>query len=123
MNSRARARLRPLMVPSNGKTENNAQNKATSAIFGSINGTLGGGEKGENKENYLDKDLTTLPPSCPFHAPRPAIDIVQEYALKAGDQSNESAIEQAKDAQVARAIRTGCRTVTGNDFPIAEKTL
>ncbi|PPQ89369.1 hypothetical protein CVT25_002011 [Psilocybe cyanescens] len=92
---------------SNGKTENNAQNKATSAIFGSINGALGGGEKGENKENYLDK----------------ATDIVQEYALKAGDQSNESAIEQAKDAQVARAIRTGCKTVTGNDFPIAEKTL
>ncbi|PPQ93155.1 hypothetical protein CVT25_010778 [Psilocybe cyanescens] len=91
---------------SNDKTENNAQNNATSAILGAINGVLGGGEKGEKKEDYLDK----------------AIDLVQEHVLKAGDQSNESAIEQSKDAQVASAIRTGYKTVTGKDFPIAEKT-
>ena len=34
-----------------------------------------------------------------------AIDFFQEHVLKQGNQSNESAIEQAKDKQIADAIR------------------
>ena len=34
-----------------------------------------------------------------------AIDLFQEHILKQGNQSNESAIEQAKDKQIAEAIR------------------
>jgi hypothetical protein len=34
-----------------------------------------------------------------------AIDLFQEHVLKQGDQSNESVIEQAKDKQIADAIR------------------
>ncbi|KIM49652.1 hypothetical protein M413DRAFT_438822 [Hebeloma cylindrosporum] len=54
-----------------------------------INYALGGGAKGEAKEDKLDK----------------AIDLFQEHVLKQGDQSNESALEQAKDKQIADAIR------------------
>ncbi|KAH9476389.1 hypothetical protein JR316_0011964 [Psilocybe cubensis] len=82
---------------SNGKTEN--QSNPTTAVLGALNNALGGGAQGEKKE---------------------AIDLVQEHVLKAGDQSNESAIEQAKDAQIASAIRTGYKTVTGKEFPISE---
>ncbi|KAH9476422.1 hypothetical protein JR316_0011997 [Psilocybe cubensis] len=78
----------------------NGDSNGANAILGAINSALGGGEKGEKKE---------------------AIDLVQEHVFKAGDQSNESAIEQAKDAQIASAIRSGYKTVTGKDFPIAEK--
>uniref|UniRef100_A0A8H8CET8 Uncharacterized protein n=1 Tax=Psilocybe cubensis TaxID=181762 RepID=A0A8H8CET8_PSICU len=87
---------------SNGKTEN--QSNPTTAVLGALNNALGGGAQGEKKEDLLDK----------------AIDLVQEHVLKAGDQSNESAIEQAKDAQIASAIRTGYKTVTGKEFPISE---
>ena len=34
-----------------------------------------------------------------------AIDFFQEHVLKQGNQSNESALEQAKDSQIAGAIR------------------
>lgn len=62
-------------------------------------------------------------PGIPFiHLKCLAIDLVQEHVLKAGDQSNESAVEQAKDTQIASAIRTGYKTFTGKDFPIPEKS-
>lgn len=35
-----------------------------------------------------------------------AIDGFQEHILRKGDQSNESAFEQVKDAQIAAAIRS-----------------
>ncbi|KAF9528257.1 hypothetical protein CPB83DRAFT_814184 [Crepidotus variabilis] len=54
-----------------------------------LNAALGGGAKGEMEEGKLDK----------------AIDLFQEHVLKAGPQSNESALEQAKDKQIADAIR------------------
>ncbi|KAK7698409.1 hypothetical protein SLS64_012530 [Diaporthe eres] len=55
-----------------------------------INEGLGGGHKGEEKEDFLDK----------------TIDGFQEHVLRKGDQSHESAFEQAKDAQIAAAIRS-----------------
>lgn len=38
--------------------------------------------------------------------PITAIDGFQEHVLRKGDQSHESAFEQAKDAQIAAAIRS-----------------
>lgn len=38
-----------------------------------------------------------------------------------GSQDNESAVEQATDNQIASAIRSGYKTVSGKDFPIADK--
>ncbi|CAG7854873.1 SubName: Full=Uncharacterized protein {ECO:0000313/EMBL:CCA77729.1} [Serendipita indica DSM 11827] len=54
-----------------------------------INELAGGGAKAEAKEDHLDK----------------TIDWVQDHVLGKGDQHNESAVEQAKDKQIADAIR------------------
>lgn len=45
------------------------------------------------------------------------IDLVQEKVFKQGAQDNESAIEQAKDEQIAGFIRDQYKKTTGNDFP------
>jgi hypothetical protein len=37
-------------------------------------------------------------------------------------QSNESAVEQAKDEQISDGIRRGYKNVTGSDFPVADKS-
>lgn len=49
-----------------------------------------------------------------------AVDYVQE-ATGGGDQSNESAIEQAKDEQISDFIREQYKSATGSDFPIKDK--
>lgn len=41
--------------------------------------------------------------------------------MGAGDQSNESAIEQAKDEKISDFIRDKYKSTTGKDFPIADK--
>ncbi|KAF4609578.1 hypothetical protein D9613_012238 [Agrocybe pediades] len=103
---------------SNGNTNNNAinQNQNQNSTSGSNNGldgvagvlvdkvnsALGGGSQGEKKEDILDK----------------AIDVFQERVLTAGDQSNESAAEQAKDKIIADTIRTGYKSLTGKDIPV-----
>ncbi|KAF9788101.1 hypothetical protein BJ322DRAFT_1047018 [Thelephora terrestris] len=66
-----------------------------------INEMGGGGQAGELKEDKLDK----------------AIDLFQQHILKQGDQSNESAIEQLKDEQIANAIRQSFKSVTGHTLP------
>ncbi|KAG6846957.1 hypothetical protein H0H93_010884 [Arthromyces matolae] len=66
-----------------------------------INGVLGGGSKGEQDEDLLDK----------------AIDFVQEHVLREGQQKSESAIEQLKDKQIANAIRHQFKSVTGKELP------
>lgn len=38
-----------------------------------------------------------------------------------GQQSNESAVEQAKDEQISDFIRGRYKGATGSDFPIADK--
>lgn len=38
-----------------------------------------------------------------------------------GDQSNESAAEQAKDEAMSDMIRDKYKSTTGSDFPIADK--
>ncbi|KAJ3505228.1 hypothetical protein NLJ89_g7530 [Agrocybe chaxingu] len=86
-----------------GSTNNNNEggNSVQNNLIGTLNNALGGGAKGEKKEDVLDK----------------AVDAFQEHVLKAGAQNNESAVEQAKDEQIANAIRTGFKSATGKDFP------
>jgi hypothetical protein len=46
--------------------------------------------------------------------------MVQER-MGAGDQSNESAAEQAKDEQISDFIRGKYKESTGSEFPVADK--
>lgn len=49
------------------------------------------------------------------------VDFVQEKFLGQGDQSNESAVEQAKDEQISDFIRGQYKNQTGSDMPIEDK--
>jgi len=46
---------------------------------------------------------------------------VQEHVLHKGPQTNESAIEQAKDEQISDAIRGQYKGLTGKDFFVKDK--
>ncbi|KAI8624707.1 hypothetical protein F5Y19DRAFT_452918 [Xylariaceae sp. FL1651] len=70
-----------------------------------INSMAGGGKESEKNEDALDK----------------GVDWVQEHVLGQGDQSNESAAEQAKDEQISDFIRNQYKTATGSDMPIKDK--
>ena len=50
-----------------------------------------------------------------------AVDFVQEKVLGQGQQSNETAAEQAKDEAISDYIRDKYKGTTGSDFPIADK--
>lgn len=45
----------------------------------------------------------------------------QEKVLGQGDQSNESAAEQAKDEAISDFVRDQYKSTTGSDFPIEDK--
>ncbi|KAG8751137.1 hypothetical protein FRC14_008125 [Serendipita sp. 396] len=79
-------------------------NNQGGGLMGRINETMGGGQAGEDKEDYLDK----------------TVDFVQER-MGGGQQTNESAVEQAKDEQISDAIRSGFKSATGRDVPIQDK--
>jgi hypothetical protein len=49
------------------------------------------------------------------------VDFVQEKFMGAGDQSNESAVEQAKDEQISDFLRGQYKSTTGSDIPIKDK--
>lgn len=49
------------------------------------------------------------------------IDLIQQHVLKQGDQSNESAVEQATDEQISDFIRGQYKNATGKEFPVADK--
>ncbi|KAF3928192.1 hypothetical protein AA313_de0206244 [Arthrobotrys entomopaga] len=70
-----------------------------------MNEAGGGGQKGEKKEDYLDK----------------GVDMFQERVLHEGPQDNESAAEQQKDRMIAQGIRDGYKKTTGKEFFIKEK--
>ncbi|KAG7002229.1 hypothetical protein G7Y79_00028g062500 [Physcia stellaris] len=70
-----------------------------------LNSAAGGGKESEKNEDYLDK----------------GVDMVQQYGFGAGDQSNESAVEQAKDEQISDFIRGQYKSKTGKDIPIEDK--
>ncbi|KAM7190922.1 hypothetical protein V8F33_009155 [Rhypophila sp. PSN 637] len=80
------------------------QQSSEGGIMGKLNSMAGGGKESEKNEDMLDK----------------GVDFVQER-LGSGDQSNESAVEQAKDEQISDFIRDKYKTTTGNDFPVQDK--
>ena len=49
------------------------------------------------------------------------MDFVQEHILGQGDQSNESAAEQAKDEQISDFIRDQYKKRTGSEIPVKDK--
>ncbi|KAL6715360.1 hypothetical protein ACLMJK_007626 [Lecanora helva] len=70
-----------------------------------LNSAAGGGKESEKNEDMLDK----------------GIDAVQQYGFGQGDQSNESAVEQAKDEQISDFIRGKYKSATGSEFPVEDK--
>ena len=46
---------------------------------------------------------------------------MQQYGFGQGDQSNESAVEQAKDEQISDEIRRQFKERTGRDVPVEDK--
>ncbi|KAL8825830.1 MAG: hypothetical protein Q9191_004177 [Dirinaria sp. TL-2023a] len=70
-----------------------------------LNSAAGGGKESEKNEDLLDK----------------GVDMVQQYGMGQGDQSNESAVEQAKDEQISDFIRKQYKSTTGTDFPVEDK--
>ncbi|TFK67818.1 hypothetical protein BDN72DRAFT_842579 [Pluteus cervinus] len=89
------------------KTQNaNASSgQGSGGVGGLFNNAMGGGATGEKKEDPLDK----------------GVDMFQQHVLKQGPQTNESAMEQAKDERISDAIRSGWKKATGSNFPVADK--
>ena len=105
-----------------------------SGIGDKLNSAAGGGKESEKNEDYLDKGMSScthlMLPST--HLPsshirfsiltiHTGVDFVQEKFMGAGDQSNESAVEQAKDEQISDFIRGQYKSTTGSDIPIKDK--
>ncbi|KAI1390450.1 uncharacterized protein F4822DRAFT_426298 [Hypoxylon trugodes] len=87
------------------KTQENSQQQSSGGVMDKLNTLAGGGKESEKNEDALDK----------------GVDWVQEHVLGQGDQSNESAAEQAKDEQISDFIRDQYKKTTGSDFPVKDK--
>lgn len=87
-----------------GNSTSQESSSGGGGIMDQVNSMAGGGQKGEKNEDMLDK----------------TVDFVQEK-LGGGDQSNESAAEQAKDEQISDFIRSKYKDTTGSEFPVADK--
>jgi hypothetical protein len=93
-----------------------------------LNSAAGGGKESEKNEDYLDKGMYGLRKLV--WAQRlmelltdlimVGVDYVQQY-MGGGDQSNESALEQAKDEQISDFIRGQYKSTTGKEFFVADK--
>ncbi|KAH8666959.1 hypothetical protein BX600DRAFT_511842 [Xylariales sp. PMI_506] len=81
------------------------QQSSGGGFMDKINSFAGGGRESEKNEDALDK----------------GVDWVQQHVLNQGDQSNESAAEQAKDEQISDYIRGQYKKTTGSDIPIKDK--
>ncbi|CAH0039385.1 unnamed protein product [Clonostachys solani] len=88
-----------------GRKEENSSSSSGGGFMDKVNEFGGGGKKGEQNEDALDK----------------AVDFVQEKFLGQGDQSNETAAEQAKDEAISDFIRGKYKDTTGSDFPVEDK--
>ncbi|RSH77008.1 uncharacterized protein EHS24_003949 [Apiotrichum porosum] len=110
-----------------------------------LNSMGGGGAQGEADEDFLDKAQrgdakTSTVPCAPYalhlaavigsrdditHSSQltlPAgVDLVQQYGMGGGQQSNETAAEQAKDEVISDMIRGKYKEATGSDFFVADK--
>lgn len=103
-----------------------------SGLMNKANAAAGGGPESEKKEDALDKGkwllLPPLPPSVILVSSQTSdivgkqgVDFVQERFLGQGPQTNESAIEQAKDEQISDFIRSQYKSTTGKEFPVKDK--
>ncbi|KAI8951227.1 hypothetical protein F4801DRAFT_305059 [Xylaria longipes] len=81
------------------------QEESSGGFMNKLNSMAGGGKESEKNEDALDK----------------GVDWVQEHVLGQGDQSNESAAEQAKDEQISDFVRGQYKKTTGSDVPIKDK--
>ncbi|KAI0449745.1 hypothetical protein F5B21DRAFT_508892 [Xylaria acuta] len=81
------------------------QEESSGGFMNKLNSMAGGGKESEKDEDALDK----------------GVDWVQERVLGQGDQSNESAVEQAKDEQISDFIRDQYKKTAGSDIPIKDK--
>ncbi|RMJ08720.1 hypothetical protein CDV36_011659 [Fusarium kuroshium] len=87
---------------SNNSNQNQNQESGSGGGFmDKLNGMAGGGAQGEKNED--------------------AVDYVQEKFLGQGDQSNESAAEQAKDEAISDFIRDKYKESTGKEFFVEDK--
>ncbi|KAI1499543.1 hypothetical protein F5X99DRAFT_389192 [Biscogniauxia marginata] len=87
------------------KQEESQKEQSSGGFLDKLHGMAGGGKESEKKEDALDK----------------GVDWVQEHVLGQGDQTNESAVEQAKDEQISDFIRGQYKKTTGSDVPIKDK--
>lgn len=87
------------------KQQGTEEQKSSGGFMDKINAMAGGGKESEKNEDAIDKGL----------------DWVQENILGQGDQSNESAVEQAKDEQISDFIRAQYKKTTGSEVPIQDK--
>ncbi|TKA21678.1 hypothetical protein B0A50_08767 [Salinomyces thailandicus] len=121
---------------SNSNEQNSSSDSSNSTNTGSggggfmdkINSAAGGGQASEKNEDYLDKGKKFPPPPPPIFTPASqtrlnskSVDAVQQYGLGQGSQSNESAVEQAKDEQISDYIRGQYKSVSGKDVPVEDK--
>ncbi|EMR63635.1 hypothetical protein MGN70_002106 [Eutypa lata] len=81
------------------------QESSGGGFMDKLHGMAGGGKESEKNEDALDK----------------GVDWVQEHVLGQGDQSNESAVEQAKDEQISDFVRGQYKKQTGSDVPVKDK--
>ncbi|KAI1110603.1 hypothetical protein F5Y14DRAFT_358997 [Nemania sp. NC0429] len=91
--------------PEQTQTQEQQEEKSGGGFMDKLNSLGGGGQESEKNEDVLDK----------------GVDWVQENVLGQPDQSNESAVEQAKDEKISDFIRDQYKTATGSDIPIKDK--
>ncbi|KAI0017854.1 hypothetical protein F4780DRAFT_781986 [Xylariomycetidae sp. FL0641] len=87
------------------KQESSQSSSSGGGIMDKLNSMAGGGKESEKNEDAVDK----------------GVDWVQEHVMGQGDQSNESALEQAKDEQISDFIRGQYKSTTGSDVPVKDK--
>ena len=112
------------------KQPSDKKEESSGGFMDKVNNAAGGGKQGEKNEDALDKGKFPLPP--PDTSSRnshlslltkisSAVDMFQEKVLGQGDQSNESAAEQAKDEAISDFIRDKYKETTGKDFFVPDK--
>ncbi|KAL6857907.1 hypothetical protein ACO1O0_005353 [Amphichorda felina] len=87
------------------KQSSDKKEESSGGFMDKVNNAAGGGKQGEKNEDALDK----------------AVDMFQDKVLGQGDQSNESAAEQAKDEAISDFIRDKYKETTGKDFFVSDK--
>lgn len=108
------------------------QQSSGGGFMDKLNSLAGGGRESEKNEDTLDKGRSRSHRSANnamFCTSLKlwltmliiGVDWVQEHVLGQGDQSNESAAEQAKDEQISDFIRGQYKKTTGSDVPIKDK--